>query len=178
MIALIKSPSITCAIAPLVLPITRRRWSDGSNSPAMSAARYDKVDIFQGSDIEPQVTWGTKPWSSNLGLGKIPSPSEFEDENRTQIDRRRARIHGAASGTRMTISASIASSSVLARMPHRRLASCRPRRSRLSRQRSSQRDGGSRKWTSQTTSRGRRLGPIFKEAGFDWREAGCRCAWP
>ena len=40
--------------------------------PSDAGAVYDKVDIYQGKDIEPQVTWGTNPGQVISVSNKIP----------------------------------------------------------------------------------------------------------
>jgi 3-isopropylmalate/(R)-2-methylmalate dehydratase large subunit len=45
--------------------------------PSDPGAKYDKVDIYRGEDIEPQVTWGTNPGQVTSVSSKVPSPTYF-----------------------------------------------------------------------------------------------------
>ncbi len=48
--------------------------------PSDPGATYDKVDIFRGEDIEPQVTWGTNPGQVIPISQSIPGPQNYRDE--------------------------------------------------------------------------------------------------
>ncbi len=43
-------------------------------------AKYDRVVVFDGADIQPQVTWGTNPGQVTSVTGSVPDPAEFSDE--------------------------------------------------------------------------------------------------
>ena len=42
-------------------------------------AVFDKVEVFDGSAIEPQVTWGTNPGQGGSVNQPIPAPEDFSD---------------------------------------------------------------------------------------------------
>ena len=45
--------------------------------PSDPGAKYDKVDIYRGQDIEPQVTWGTNPGQVTSVSAAIPVTGRF-----------------------------------------------------------------------------------------------------
>ncbi|MFO7173905.1 MAG: 3-isopropylmalate dehydratase large subunit, partial [Bacillota bacterium] len=47
--------------------------------PTDPGATYDRVEVFDASTIEPQVTWGTSPWMVAPVTGRVPHPEEFDD---------------------------------------------------------------------------------------------------
>mgnify|MGYP000427533111 CR=1 FL=1 len=49
--------------------------------PSDPGAEYDRVEIYDASTIEPQVTWGTNPGQVAPITGTVPSPDDFVDEN-------------------------------------------------------------------------------------------------
>ncbi len=53
------------------------RWKQLPSDPG---ATYDKSLVFQGSDITPQISWGTNPGQVLPVTAKVPSPSDFNDE--------------------------------------------------------------------------------------------------
>ncbi len=52
--------------------------------PSDKDAKYDKEIIIKGSNIVPQVTWGTSPQDVAPIDGSVPDPKEIKDANRRQ----------------------------------------------------------------------------------------------
>ena len=50
--------------------------------PSDQGAKYDKEIFIKGSDIVPQVTWGTSPQDVAPINGKVPDPNQIKDINR------------------------------------------------------------------------------------------------
>jgi len=50
--------------------------------PSDQGAKYDKEILIKGSDIIPQVTWGTSPQDVAPINGKVPDPNQIKDINR------------------------------------------------------------------------------------------------
>lgn len=48
--------------------------------PSDSGAAYDRVDVYQGRDIEPQISWGTNPGQVISVSQSVPRPEDFADE--------------------------------------------------------------------------------------------------
>ena len=48
--------------------------------PSDDGATYDRVEIYEGSDITPQVTWGTNPGQVISVTDPIPDPDACADE--------------------------------------------------------------------------------------------------
>jgi 3-isopropylmalate/(R)-2-methylmalate dehydratase large subunit len=52
------------------------KWKTYTTDPG---ATYDKVVIFQSSELEPMVSWGTSPGQVMKVTGTVPSPEDFSD---------------------------------------------------------------------------------------------------
>jgi 3-isopropylmalate/(R)-2-methylmalate dehydratase large subunit len=50
------------------------RWKKLPSDPG---ARFDRVEVFQAAEIEPQVTWGTNPGQVTDVGGRVPDPARF-----------------------------------------------------------------------------------------------------
>lgn len=136
-------------------------------------ARYDDVVTLDGSQIEPSVTWGINP-GHNLGvLESIPTPSETPDADRASVEE-------ALEYMDLTPGAPIQGTPVdvafIGSCTNGRISDLREA-ARIART-GHVRDGvralvvpGSQQVAKQAESEG--LDVIFREAGFQWREAGC-----
>lgn len=49
-------------------------------------AEYDDLVVYNGSDIEPYITWGITPAQSIAVSESIPSPSEFSEQGRKIVE--------------------------------------------------------------------------------------------
>src|SRR5690606_15044986 len=63
--------------APKDIGAVAARWLELASD---EGAHYDKVSIFRGSDIEPQVTWGTNPGQVRPISATVPNPEDQGDE--------------------------------------------------------------------------------------------------
>ena len=57
------------------------RWKQLPSDPG---AKYDKVQVFQASDIAPQITWGTNPGQVAPVVAKVPDPAIVRRRDRPQ----------------------------------------------------------------------------------------------
>ena len=58
---------------------SRLRWNAGSSCPATPGASYDKLVEIDASNISPHVTWGTNPGMVAPVTGRVPDPASFSD---------------------------------------------------------------------------------------------------
>lgn len=147
------------------------RWKSFASDPG---ATYDKVDIFQGSAIEPQVTWGTNPGQVASVSAPIPTPNDFEDDTERKSTAAALEYMGLEAGSRMTdvaIDRVFIGSCTNARIEDLRAAAKVVRGYRVNDRVNAMVVPGSGSVKRQAEQEG--LDRVFKEAGFDWREAGC-----
>ncbi|MFN3189232.1 MAG: 3-isopropylmalate dehydratase large subunit [Aureliella sp.] len=149
-----------------------KRWKE---LPSDSGAHYDKVSKFEGSDIEPQVTWGTNPGQVASISSAVPDPSDAGDETEQKTTADSLAYMGLEAGTALTdigIDRVFIGSCTNARIEDLRAAAKVVKGHRV--------DGkiknamvvpGSGQVKKQAEDEG--LDRIFSEAGFEWREAGC-----
>jgi 3-isopropylmalate/(R)-2-methylmalate dehydratase large subunit len=142
--------------------------------PSDQGAQYDRVDIYQGRDIEPQITWGTNPGQVISVNQPIPSPVSFEDETERKSTASALEYMGLKAGVPLTdvsIQRVFIGSCTNARIEDLRAAAYVVKGHRVHSAVNAMVVPGSGLVKRQAEAEG--LDRIFKEAGFDWREAGC-----
>ncbi len=142
--------------------------------PSDAGARYDKSLVFRAADIEPQVTWGTNPGQVRGVSAKIPAPQEFGDATEQKSTELALEYMGLKPGTRLVdvpVDRVFIGSCTNARIEDLRAAAAVAKGHRVSSKVSAMVVPGSGLVKKQAEQEG--LDRIFKEAGFDWREAGC-----
>lgn len=142
--------------------------------PSDPGAVYDKVSIFQGLDIQPQITWGTNPGQVLSVADKIPNPGDFVDETEQKTTAAALEYMGLKAGDRIdqvTIDRVFIGSCTNARIEDLRAAASVAKGYRVSPKVQAMVVPGSGQVKRQAEEEG--LDRIFREAGFDWREAGC-----
>ncbi len=142
--------------------------------PSDPGAQYDKVSIFQGANIEPQVTWGTNPGQVCSINAKVPSPADFSDETEQKTTAASLEYMGLKAGTpinQVDINRVFIGSCTNARIEDLRAAAKVVKGYRVSEKVSAMVVPGSGLVKRQAEQEG--LDAIFREAGFEWREAGC-----
>ena len=142
--------------------------------PTDLGAKYDKSLVFQAADVAPQVTWGTNPGQVAAINGKIPRPSDFSDPTDQKTTAQSLEYMGLAGGepiTDLKLDRIFIGSCTNGRIEDLRAAAAVAKGRHVA-------DGvhamvvpGSGLVKEQAESEG--LDKVFKEAGFDWREAGC-----
>src|SRR6056297_493987 len=142
--------------------------------PSDAGASYDRSQVFQGSAIEPQVTWGTNPGQVRSISEPIPNPLDFEDSTDRKTTQDALDYMGLTAGAQLTsvnLDRVFIGSCTNARIEDLRAAAAAAKGYRVSDRVNAMVVPGSGQVKEQAEREG--LDRIFKEAGFDWREAGC-----
>ena len=142
--------------------------------PSDVGATYDVVKVFRGEDIQPQVTWGTNP-GQVMSIGeKIPNPVDFSDPTEQKSTAQALEYMGLRPGTLLSdveLQRVFIGSCTNARIEDLRAAAKVVKGYRVSSKVHAMVVPGSGLVKRQAETEG--LDRIFKEAGFEWREAGC-----
>ncbi len=142
--------------------------------PSDAGAEYDKVDIYRGEDIEPQVTWGTNPGQVSSVTTPIPNPSDFADDTERKSTASALEYMALKAGSKLTdvsIDRVFIGSCTNARIEDLRAAAKVVKGYRVNKSVNAMVVPGSGQVKRQAEKEG--LDEIFRAAGFDWREAGC-----
>ncbi|MHA6264764.1 3-isopropylmalate dehydratase large subunit [Arenibacterium sp. CAU 1754] len=136
-------------------------------------AHWDKVVTLKGEEIEPVVTWGTSPEDVLPISGVVPSPEDFKG-GKVEAAKRAIEYMGLTPGQKLTdieIDTVFIGSCTNGRIEDLRAAAEILKGKKI-------KDGlramivpGSGLVRAQAEEEG--LADIFKEAGFEWRLAGC-----
>ena len=136
-------------------------------------AHWDKVVTIRGEDIPPVVTWGTSPEDVLPITGVVPRPEDFTG-GKVDAVRRSLEYMGLEPGTRLSdieIDTVFIGSCTNGRIEDLRAAAAILKGRKI-------RDGlramvvpGSGLVRAQAEEEG--LADVFREAGFEWRLAGC-----
>ena len=142
--------------------------------PSDPGASYDKVVTLDGSEIEPMVTFGTNPGMGMPITGTIPSPDSFPEANQKLALQKSLAYMDLQSENPLLghpIDVVFIGSCTNGRISDLRMAAQLMKGRKVS-------DGvrmlvvpGSQQVKKQAEAEG--LDRIFKEAGAEWREAGC-----
>ena len=136
-------------------------------------AHWDKVVTLDASEIVPVVTWGTSPEDVVPITGQVPDPDSFAD-GKVEAARRALEYMGLAPGTPLSeidIDTVFIGSCTNARIEDLRAAAEIVKGRRVKEGVRAMIVPGSGLVRAQAEEEG--LADIFKEAGFDWRLAGC-----
>jgi 3-isopropylmalate/(R)-2-methylmalate dehydratase large subunit len=139
-----------------------------------SDARYDTTVTVRAEDIAPQVSWGTSP-GMVVGVDEtVPDPQTMSDENARRATERALEYMGLKPNTPITdiaIDRVFIGSCTNARIEDLRLAARFVQGKRIAKGVRAMVVPGSGLVKAQAEAEG--LDRIFREAGFEWREAGC-----
>ena len=147
------------------------RWKQLPSDPG---AKYDKVLIFKAADITPQVTWGTNPGQVAPVTAKVPSPADYPDATDQKTAASALEYMGLQAGvplTEVNIDRVFIGSCTNARIGDLRAAAAVVKGYRVAKTVNAMVVPGSGQVKLQAEAEG--LDRVFREAGFDWREAGC-----
>ncbi|KAF2836088.1 hypothetical protein M501DRAFT_997328 [Patellaria atrata CBS 101060] len=138
-------------------------------------AKYD-IDVFiNAKDIAPTVSWGTSPQDVVPITGVVPSPDDFEDEDKKKACQRALEYMGLTAGTPMQdipLDKIFIGSCTNARIEDLRAAAAILEGKKISPSlKRAMVVPGSGLVKKQAEEEG--LDKIFEDAGFEWREAGC-----
>jgi 3-isopropylmalate/(R)-2-methylmalate dehydratase large subunit len=137
-------------------------------------AAYDKTVTLQAEDIAPQVSWGTSPGMVTGVDQRVPDPRTITDENQRQATVRALEYMGLIPNTPMTdikIDTVFIGSCTNSRIEDLRLAANLAKGKSVAAGVRAMVVPGSGLVKQQAEQEG--LDRLFKEAGFEWREAGC-----
>ncbi len=157
--------------APKGFETAEMLWSQLPSDPG---AVYDRVDRFDGQEIEPQVTWGTNPGQVASINAPVPNPESFADETERKSAAGSLEYMGLKAGVPLTdvsIQRVFIGSCTNARIEDLRAAAKVVKGYRVNDQVYAMVVPGSGQVKRQAEEEG--LDRVFKESGFDWREAGC-----
>jgi len=147
------------------------RWEQ---LPTDAQAAYDKSLTFDGADIVPQVTWGTNPGQVAPVTGNVPDPAALADPTDRKTAMRALEYMALQPGEALQevpLDRVFIGSCTNARIEDLREAARVVAGYRVSGRVSAMVVPGSGQVKQQAEAEG--LDRVFREAGFEWREAGC-----
>ena len=136
-------------------------------------AHWDKVVTIRGEDIAPVVTWGTSPEDVLAITDTVPAPEDFEG-GKVEAARRSLDYMGLTPGTKLSdieIDTVFIGSCTNGRIEDLRAAAEILRGKKIKEGLRAMVVPGSGLVRAQAEEEG--LADVFKEAGFEWRLAGC-----
>jgi 3-isopropylmalate/(R)-2-methylmalate dehydratase large subunit len=137
-------------------------------------AEFDAVVEFDASALAPHVTWGTSPGQVVPVTGRVPRPEEAASDADRRAFERALDYMDLKAGTRIedvSIDRVFIGSCTNARIEDLRAAARVLKGYRVSRTVSAMVVPGSQAVKRAAEEEG--LDSVFREAGFEWREAGC-----
>jgi 3-isopropylmalate dehydratase len=137
-------------------------------------AHFDSTIEIDAKDIEPTVTWGTSPQDVVPIGGVVPNPADAKDDGRRQAMTRSLEYMGLEPGTKMEdikVDKVFIGSCTNSRIEDLRSAATVVQGRKVADHVYAMVVPGSGLVKRQAEQEG--LDRIFREAGFDWREAGC-----
>ena len=151
---------------------TTKRWASFASDPGCA---YDRTVILEARDIEPQVTWGTSPGMVTGVSGRTPVLAEIADPNVRESAKNALTYMGLGEGVpieSIRINKMFLGSCTNSRIEDLRAAAKVVKGHKVhSGIQQALVVPGSHQVKEQAESEG--LDKIFKNAGFEWREAGC-----
>jgi 3-isopropylmalate/(R)-2-methylmalate dehydratase large subunit len=148
----------------------RAHWLSQASDPG---ARYDDVLTIRGEDLEPMVTWGITPGQSLPIKGLIPDPAQAAGDDRASfqeaIEYMGFKVGQKLAGT--PIDVAFIGSCTNGRISDLRTAAAVVKGRKVAKGVRTLVVPGSMAVARQAQKEG--LDQIFREAGFDWRAAGC-----
>ncbi|MBL8705691.1 MAG: 3-isopropylmalate dehydratase large subunit [Rhodospirillales bacterium] len=153
-------------------------WDDAvtmwRNLPSDADAAYDREVALVAGDIQPMVTWGTSPEDVVPITGRVPDPAGVSEAGRREALTRALAYMGLTPGTSMTdlrIDHVFIGSCTNGRIEDLRIAAGVVKGRRVAAGVEAWVVPGSGLVKEQAESEG--LDRIFKDAGLQWRYAGC-----
>ncbi|CAI8016629.1 3-isopropylmalate dehydratase large subunit [Geodia barretti] len=142
--------------------------------PTDPGATFDKTEIFDASQMEPYVTWGTNPGMVAPISGHVPDPNSFEEAGQREAAARALQYMDLRPGTPINgikINRIFVGACTNARLEDLRAAAEVVRGRKVHPDVYAMVVPGSAKIKLEAEEEG--LDRIFTEAGLDWRVAGC-----
>jgi len=147
---------------------------DWKTLPTDDGALFDREVFLDGAAIRPHVSWGTNPGQVVPIDGEVPHPETIADPGAREVATRALRYMGLEPGTRMReipVDTVFIGSCTNSRIEDLRLAATVVAGRRVQTGVRAMVVPGSMRVRAQAESEG--LDLIFKDAGFEWRAAGC-----
>jgi 3-isopropylmalate/(R)-2-methylmalate dehydratase large subunit len=151
--------------------LARRHWDTLRSD---EGAQFDREVKLDAARLPPVVTWGTSPEDVVSITGAVPDPEQVADEGKRQSMQRALAYMGLSPGTKMTdiaLDRVFIGSCTNGRIEDLREAARIARGKKVNANVYAMIVPGSGLVKQQAEAEG--LDVILKEAGFDWREAGC-----
>ncbi len=142
--------------------------------PGDPGASYDRRVELDATAVAPQVTWGTSPGMVTDITGRVPDPADFSGQGERQAVERALAYMALAPGTPLEglpIQRVFVGSCTNARIEDLRAAAQVARGRKVASGVRAMVVPGSQQVKAQGEREG--LDRIFREAGFEWRNAGC-----
>ncbi len=137
-------------------------------------AVFDTTVTLEGAEIEPTVTWGTTPAQSVPVTGRVPDPAEAPTPQARELAERALQYMGLEPGTpiqEIRLDRVFIGSCTNSRIEDLRAAAEIVRGRKVAPHVRAMVVPGSGLVKHQAEEEG--LDRVFKEAGFEWRDAGC-----
>ena len=148
------------------------RWQQ---LPTDAGARYDAVVELDAAKIAPMVTWGTNPGMVTDVAGAVPDPGSFTDHNQKKAAVRALEYMALKPGTKIVdipLDRIFIGSCTNSRIEDLRAAAKVVAGKKVAKNvKEALVVPGSRVVKTEAEREG--LDKIFKDAGFEWRDAGC-----
>ncbi len=157
--------------APADLESAIEQWK---KLPTDEGAQYDRVEIFEASDIAPQVTWGTNPGQVTRVDLTVPNPADFADPTERQSAESALNYMDLTAGMpieSIKIDRVFIGSCTNSRIQDLRAAAEVVKNKKINPKVNAMVVPGSGVIKQQAEAEG--LDKVFVDAGFEWREAGC-----
>ena len=148
--------------------------ADWRTLPTDEGAVFDREVFLDGAAIRPHVSWGTNPGQVVPIDGAVPHPDAIEDPSAREVAHRALRYMGLEPGTPMReipVDTVFIGSCTNSRIEDLRLAATVVAGRKVQPSVRAMVVPGSMRVRAQAESEG--LDLIFKDAGFEWRAAGC-----
>jgi len=151
-----------------------RALDDWKSLPTEDGAVFDREVFLDGAAIRPHVSWGTNPGQVVPIDGIVPHPETIDDPGDREVATRALRYMGLEPGTPMrdiAVDTVFIGSCTNSRIEDLRLAATVVAGRKVQPSVRAMVVPGSMRVRAQAESEG--LDRIFKDAGFEWRAAGC-----
>jgi 3-isopropylmalate/(R)-2-methylmalate dehydratase large subunit len=151
-----------------------RALDDWKSLPTEDGAVFDREEFLDGAAIRPHVSWGTNPGQVVPIDGAVPHPETIDDPGDREVATRALRYMGLEPGTPMreiAVDTVFIGSCTNSRIEDLRLAATVVAGRKVQPSVRAMVVPGSMRVRAQAESEG--LDRIFKDAGFEWRAAGC-----
>jgi 3-isopropylmalate/(R)-2-methylmalate dehydratase large subunit len=151
-----------------------RALDDWRSLPTDDGASFDKEITLAAAEIQPHVSWGTNPGQVAPIDGAVPNPAAIDDPNARKTAERALEYMGLQPGTplrEIRVDTVFIGSCTNSRIEDLRLAASVIAGRHVRQGLRAMVVPGSMRVKAQAEAEG--LDSIFREAGFEWRAAGC-----